>query len=219
MRTFDKSMKTLTLCAWVLLVLGFPLIEQGRAAGLTWHASRAEAVTAARNSAKLILLLAGRDTCGNCTYMKTTVCESPAVRALIDGNYVCWYCPIDYSSEWEAYRGGLGGFTLPLICVIDPGDPLNYLDRSTSIQAISVFQPRLLDHLPTSEIRASPILASGAPRLLWRGESLFRYRVLESTDFAAWRFAGALVHGDGSPIEFTGVSADTPRFYRVMGFK
>ncbi|HOY59655.1 MAG TPA: thioredoxin family protein [Verrucomicrobiota bacterium] len=212
-------MKTHTLWAWVLLALGFSLNEQGQAAGLVWHSSRAEAVTAARNSAKLILLLAGRDTCSNCTYMKTTVFESPAVRALIDGNYVCWYCPIDDSSEWEAYRGGLGGFTLPLICVIDPGDALNYLDRSTSIQSISVFQARLLGHLPTSEIRASPIIESGARRLLWPGESTFRYRVLESADFAAWRFVGALVRGDGSPIEFTGVSADTPRFYRIMGFK
>ena len=212
-------MKTLTLCVWVVLALGFPFNEPGQAAGLVWHSSRAETVTAARNTAKLILLLAGRDACGNCMYMKTTVCESPEVRALIDGNYVCWYCQIDYSTEWQAYRGGLGGFTLPLICAIDPGDSLNYLDRSTSIQTISVFQPRLRSHLPTSEIRASPTFESGAPRLLWHGESGFRYRVLESADFAAWSLVGALVRGDGSPIEFTDVSADTPRFYRIMGFK
>jgi len=185
---------------------------------VVWHATRAEAVEAARNSGKLILLLAGRDTCGNCQYVKNTVCETPSVRQLIDTNYLCWFCPVDNSTEWYPYAGGLGSFTLPLICVIDPGDSTKYLDRSTATQSASAFTDRLSSHLPSNAI-AVTLLRTTSSRLGWTTESQLRYRVLRSEDLLHWDFVGAVVLGDGARIDFADSSIAKHGFYRVMGFR
>lgn len=211
------SIKARAVCFWIIVACGMALGFSGRTAELSWAGSRAEAVTAARNSAKLVLMLAGRDSCGNCMYMKG-LCESSTARPVIDANYICWDCPYDESTEWRVYATDLGSITLPLICVIDPGDPLKYLDRSTSIQAESTFRKRLLDHLPTQEI-VSTIGFQQTPRLVWGSESTLYYRVLRSTDFATWSFVGALVPGTGSPVAIEDASSGSECFYRVMGFK
>jgi hypothetical protein len=113
---------------------------------LTWQTSKSAALTKARNEGKLVMLLAGRTTCGNCAYMKSTVCESvsPAIRSLIQCEYVPWFCDVDSSQEWQAYASGLGSFTLPMICCIDPKNSATYLDRTTSIQEKQPFYTRLL---------------------------------------------------------------------------
>jgi hypothetical protein len=116
--------------------------------GINWYSSRSDAVQNARDNGRLVLLVAGRPACWNCQYMKDTICEIPAVRSVIDLNYSCWFCDIDESTEWYSYASGLGSFTLPLVCVIDPDVPLSYLDRTTGIQAENVFQNRLESHLP-----------------------------------------------------------------------
>ncbi|MEI7902152.1 MAG: thioredoxin family protein, partial [bacterium] len=109
----------------ICLLASVPLAASGDS--IDWCSSRTGAVQRALDSGRLILLLAGRTTCGNCQYMKGTVCESASVRGVIDADYVCWFCPIDDSTEWYSYAGGLGSFYLPLICVIDPGSPTAYL--------------------------------------------------------------------------------------------
>ena len=93
-----------------------------------------------------MLLLAGRDTCGNCQYMLNTVCESlsPPIEALIQDRYVPWYSQVDSNADWQPYASGLGTFTLPLICCIDPNTTNQYLDRTTDIQTAQVFYDRLL---------------------------------------------------------------------------
>ena len=113
--------------------------------GVEWVSDRDEAVSRAIAEGKMILLLAGRDTCGNCNYMRHTVMELPDISEILNDSYVCWYCIVDTSTQWYPYAGGLGSFTLPLICVIDPADPLVYLDRSTSVVYADVFKPRLLE--------------------------------------------------------------------------
>jgi hypothetical protein len=211
-------MKPFKPSAGMLAGIGFMIHLTGSADPVVWQAARAEAVEAARNSGKLILLLAGRDTCGNCQYMKNTVCETPSVRQVIDANYVCWYCPVDSSTEWYPYAAGLGSFTLPLMCVIDPGDSTNYLDRSTGTQSVSVFKDRLSSHLPTNAI-AVTILRTTSSRLRWATESQLQYRVLGSEDLIHWNFVGGVVFGDGSPTEFEDSSTANRCFYRVMGFR
>ena len=118
------------------------------AATLTWLESKSDAVSAAKSQGKLVLLLAGRDTCGNCQYMLNTVCESlsPSVKALIQARYVPWYSEVDSNADWQPYASGLGSFTLPLICCIDPNTTNQYLDRTTAIQMAEGFYDRLLTH-------------------------------------------------------------------------
>jgi hypothetical protein len=201
---------------WAALFL---LLNPAAHAGpVVWQASRAQAVEAARNSGKLILLLAGRDTCGNCQYMKNTACESPSVRSVIDANYVAWYCLVDSSTEWYAYASGLGTFTLPLICVIDPADSMAYLDRSTNIQDASYFRDRLKVHLPTQAIDFA-LIRTTSSRLRWTTETGFKYRVQQSADLAHWTFLGNVVLGTGSHTEFSDGAAANRCFYRIMGFK
>lgn len=112
---------------------------------LVWKTSKAEAVSAAISGGKKILLVAGRETCGDCSYMKNTVCESttPPIQSLIQEKFVTWFCNVDSSTEWNSYAGGLGSFYLPLICCIDPNHPDNYLDRTTGTQTPEEFHARL----------------------------------------------------------------------------
>lgn len=83
--------------------------------------------------------------------MKFTVCEqtSPPIKSLIEQDYIPWYSNVDNSTEWYTYASGLGSFTLPLICIIDPNDSNNYLNRTTGVQNANDFYARLLSHNPT----------------------------------------------------------------------
>lgn len=211
-------LKSFKLSAWMLAGVCFMAHFTGNADPVVWQKTRAEAVEIARNSGKLILLLAGRDTCGNCQNMKNTVCETSSVRQVLDTNYVCWYCLVDTSKEWNAYAAGLISFSLPLMCVIDPGDTNKYLDRSTGTQSVSVFKDRLSSHLPTTPT-AVTILPTTSPRLGWATESQLRYRVLKSEDLIHWTFVEGLILGDASPTAFEDLSVADRCFYRVMGFK
>jgi hypothetical protein len=211
-------MKAFKPGSWMLAGVCLMIHVAGYAEPVVWRASRAQAVEAARNSGKLILLLAGRETCPNCQYMKYTVCETPAVRQVLDANYVCWFCPVDNSAEWYAYADGLGTSTLPLMCVIDPGASTQYLDRSTATQSASGFKTRLVSDLPTNH-RTITVSRTISSRLCWATENQLRYRVLKSEDMTSWSFVGGLVYGDGSPKEITDSSTAGRCFYRVMGFQ
>ena len=134
--------------AWMPAAVFLAMSFAVHADPLVWKSTRAEAVEAALSSGKLVLFVAGTETCAYTQYMKATVCETPDVRAVIDASYVCWFCDMNTSTEWLSYAGGLGGILLPLICVIDPTDPAHYLDRSTDTQTESVFKDRLNSHLP-----------------------------------------------------------------------
>ncbi len=118
---------------------------------LVWQTSKADAVALAKSEGKQILLVAGRETCGNCKYMRYTVCESasPAIKQLIEDNFILWFCDVDTNTDWYQYADGLGSFTLPLICLIDPDDPDKYLDRTTDIQSPEDFYARLLNSIPS----------------------------------------------------------------------
>jgi hypothetical protein len=131
---------------FVLLVAFVCLASNAYGGTLVWKTSKTEAVSAAISEGKKILLLAGRETCGNCSYMKNTVCESisPAIKTLIQQKFVLWFCDVDASSDWYTYASGLGSFYLPLMCCIDPNNPDTYLDRTTGIQSPDEFYARLL---------------------------------------------------------------------------
>lgn len=211
-------MRTTRLTLWLVAAASLLLIAPSRAAQTAWLKSRAQAVETARNSGKLILLLAGRESCGNCQYMRNTVCESAGVKPQLTGNFVCWFCPVDDSTEWYAYASGLGGFTLPLMCVIEPGNSMSYLDRTTGIQSPSTFGDRLNSRLPTQPI-ALNLTRTTTSRLHWVSEPSCQYRVLRSTDLTHWTLVGGVVAGSGSGVEFADSSAGAYGVYRVMGFR
>ncbi len=112
---------------------------------LVWQTSKSEAISVAEKERKKILMLAGRETCGNCEYMRNTVFEStsPPIKSMIQGNFVPWFCDFDSSTEHHIYESGLGNYYLPLICSIDPDDSDNYLDRTTGTQSPEEFYSRL----------------------------------------------------------------------------
>jgi hypothetical protein len=129
---------------WFIMCVG---LSTASPASLTWLESKTDAVSSAKSQGKLVLLLAGReDTCGNCRYVLNTVCESlsPPVKALIQDRYVPWYCDLDTNADWQPYALGLGNFSLPLICCIDPNTTNQYLDRTTGVPTTQDFYDRLL---------------------------------------------------------------------------
>ena len=103
-------------------------------APLNWYKSQAQALSIAQNEGKFVLLIAGRNTCGNTRYMRK-ICESNIpLRRLIEQNFVAWYCNTD-SKEWYKYAQGLSdSIYLPLICCIKPSATVLFFDRSTGTQ-------------------------------------------------------------------------------------
>ncbi|HOW98163.1 MAG TPA: thioredoxin family protein [Kiritimatiellia bacterium] len=208
------------LLIFAAATLGFA--APARSDSIEWCDSRAAAVEQALNSGRLILLLAGRESCGNCHYMKYTVCETNSVRSILDADYVCWFCPVDTSTEENPYTGGLGSYTLPLICVIDPGNPLAYLDRTTGIQYEPTFVPRLLGHLPpvTAAVERIEWTENGALRVVMSGATGFSYRVLSADSLAgSWRTNGAAAAGPGGVCSNDLPPSAAGGFFKVIGFR
>lgn len=100
---------------------------------LTWQTSFAAAKAAAIAQNKLIVLVGGRDSCGNCRYMYSTTFEQAAVRNVVDLAYVPWKADLDRDSDWEVYESGMGDYGLPLIVLIDPLAASGYIHRYQGI--------------------------------------------------------------------------------------
>jgi len=208
--------------AWFIMCLGW---STASAASLTWLESKTDAVSAARSQGKLVLLLAGReDTCGNCRYMLNTVCESlsPPVKELIQDRYVPWYCDVDTKSDWQPYALGLGSFTLPLICCIDPNTTNQYLARTTGVQTAQAFYDRLLAAARTSRPGIQVSLTQGVVSLmitnLTVGITNQVERSFDPSDRGGWSVVSTFV----SPATATNWTEVYDRgcpkaFYRVSG--
>lgn len=117
-----------------------------------WQFLRANAFSKAQSENKKIIFFAGRPQCSICSYVINNVLVSsdPPVSDIIKQHYVLWYSHVDTSTEWYPYASGLGSFTLPLICIIDPSGQKIYEDRSTGPQYAAAFYNRLLHHIPDS---------------------------------------------------------------------
>jgi thioredoxin-related protein len=115
---------------------------------LIWQNSRKAAFEKARAEKKKVLLFGGRESCGNCRYMRTQVFETmkPPVKALLEKHYVLWFSDIDNSTEWYRYAAGFKQIELPLICVIDPDSVKTYEDRTTGRQHSPGFYSMISKH-------------------------------------------------------------------------
>jgi|GEM_PF-2717542 len=101
---------------------------------LDWKTSKSQAMSAARSQNKLVLLIAGRDECGNTTYTRTEALPSEPLLSLVQEKFVLWYSNVDTSTEYYSYSSGLSEYILPLIAVIDPNQESKYLARITGYQ-------------------------------------------------------------------------------------
>lgn len=162
-------MKNYRSWLWVMVAIGW-LTQTTAPAAISWKTNRAEAVTAAQASGKLILLIAGLTTDYNTPFMRTNMCERASIRAVIDPNYICWFANMStIPQEWIVYTPVLETFSPPLICVIDPNDSLSYLDRTTDIQSDeAVFLARLRSHLRWDA--GYTLSGGGWRRLTWFGD-------------------------------------------------
>ncbi len=201
MRTLSHSLFAACVCSCLLLV------RTSVAQPLTWHDSKSNAMSSALSQGKLVLLMAGRHTCPNCNYMQGTVCEtvSPPIKALIQSQFVPWFCAVDTSTEWYAYASGLGAWTLPMICCIDPANPDVYLDRTTAIQDTQVFYDRLLaqagNQTATSRI-GQCCISNGRISLTLTNLVIGKTNVIErSVDLKSWTSVGDRIGLHGGKVK------------------
>ena len=127
------SHTTLWSCALLLTV-------SGRAESLVWLSSLADARASALNQDKLILLMAGSPACSHCIYMETVVCEAANVRPIIDEIYVPWFSDLGYATDYQPYASGLGSWSYPLSCMIDPRTEGVWLLRQNGSYAAQTFE-------------------------------------------------------------------------------
>jgi len=122
---------------------------------ITWLSTRTDAIAAGKAQGKKILLLGGDTNCSRTLNFKDVVCEmtSPPIKSQIENNLIPWFGDRSkapggkfYNSDWYSYPSGLGAFIFPLLCVIDPNDANNYLDRTADRQDPQVFYDRLLKY-------------------------------------------------------------------------
>lgn len=97
--------------------------------------TKAEAVGQAMRENKRILLVRGRETCGNTRATLFSSIPSASVKALVDAGYVLWYSNCDEQQDASSYAAGLGPYTLPLVCILDPQDMSSYVARTTGYQS------------------------------------------------------------------------------------
>ncbi len=151
--TGNKVIKIKMLLSGILLISFLSGNHYSFAGELKWEKYAILAFYKARSEKKKIVLFVGRDSCEKCRYMRTQVFESmkPAVKTLLENNFVLWFSDADESTEWHRTAGDLKEISLPLICIIDPDSGKIYEDRTTGIQHAPYFYSRLLKHVGKTE--------------------------------------------------------------------
>lgn len=113
-----------------------------------WYENRDEAIEAAKEQDKNILLLYGRNSCGNCSAAKKFLNEDPSLRKVVDENFILWFCDTNTCDYGDDYYPG-GPYYLPLLCVLDPYNPVPALDFTTGYKDAAQIQKLLESKLPT----------------------------------------------------------------------
>ncbi|MGI6300999.1 MAG: thioredoxin family protein [Verrucomicrobiota bacterium] len=209
-----------TVRTWSLLLLLTAALPGPRvqAAELDWETSREAALDRAAAEGKRVLLLAGRNSCAFCQHVKTVVCEDPAVRGVLDQYYVPWYSLIDDSTEWHPYALGLIQFNLPLIAIVDPDRPQQFLQRSTGDRQEAEF----LEFVQAWAKPKPPKLflqseSGGQLFLRWTTDPAMRYRVEVSTDHGdSWQALSDDLLGAAQPEYLFPIEPAAHARFRVM---
>ncbi len=151
----------IALCLWVGCTNAF-------ADQIVWETDLDTAIALGKAQGKKILLVGGDKDCAVTQYMKQGACESvsPPIKSVIEQYFIPWYSERSdlgiYFTQWSYYAKGIvGSFNLPLICVIDPNDSGNFLDRTTGKQDLQVFYSRLLQYsTPQCTLTISPSVSA-----------------------------------------------------------
>lgn len=95
-----------------------------------WYTSRSEAIAAAQKTGKKIFLICGCDLCYDALTTKLA-CEDQSVKPELTAKCVLWYSNHDTQGDESGKYLPCGDFEFPVVCVIDPNDPDNYIKRAT----------------------------------------------------------------------------------------
>jgi hypothetical protein len=145
----NKMIKIKIFLSCILLISFLSANNYSFAGELKWETTVRSAFFKAMSQKKKIVLFVGRNSCGKCKYMRMQVFESakPPVKTLLEKHFVLWFADADEDKEWYRVARGLGEFSLPLICIIDPDSGKTFEDRSTGIQHSPDFYSRLLKYI------------------------------------------------------------------------
>ena len=145
---------------------------------------------------------------------------------------VSWHANIDESTEWQRYASGLGPFSLPLMCLVDPAKPGVALARWTGLISAKTFLhhlqgqtekclPLVITNLPPGPLdgasfvvrgiaRANAVMGGTIPgasveRVLWRLNGTSLFQTADGT--TNWSAQASLPHGTNvfeSYVEYDG---------------
>lgn len=154
-------------CIPILAVFLFYPATGAQAQTTASYVDKATAFSEAKAQGKMILMVAGRVSCGNCAYMRSSVfpVSNPDVKGTLASRYVIWNPDVDFTGDHWPYSPS-GGGTLPFMAVIDTSTPAVALDKTTGIQEVEPFHARISQYFP-----GTPTLEKLGPWPLAAGSS------------------------------------------------
>ena len=118
-----------------------------------WYEDRDEAFALAQEEGKFVFLLYGKTECPHCNAAKEHISKAP-IDKIIKDNFVLWFCDYDIPEKraqgvgYQEYY--VGSISLPLLCVIDPKNPMPALSYSTGGKTAIQIENILNANLPTA---------------------------------------------------------------------
>ena len=128
---------------------------------LIWLEDKEEVFKIAKEQQKLIFLLSGRHTCPLCRRTMLNLDSVSDLRQVVDSHYIMWFSNFDTwegKAETRIYTQHLldeGATTLPLVAVINPEDPENYVSSfwgSKTASFIKTFLTNAIKITPNESI-------------------------------------------------------------------
>jgi hypothetical protein len=127
---------------------------------LVYETTQANAIARAKAEGKMILTEFGRPTCSDCLAMRTRFnLLSPALKQWILASCVLWESDIDLSSEYVPYASGLGAFSLPLMCFVDPAKPGAFTARYNGL----IGAPTFFGDIKAQALKNLPVVVTSLP--------------------------------------------------------
>ena len=188
--------------------------------------SRAEAIARANAEGKMILTDFGRPTCEDCWGVTNAfwTTNNPPLRQLLGASCIIWDANIDTTSEYNAYTTGLDVWALPLVCLVDPNNPLTYFGpRYTGLFTATLFynnlqkmikanMPLCVTNLPAGALNNNAFTVQGLAttnatlvgsvkgvpisRVMWRIKATDAFQPASGT--SAWSASVSLAPGDNT---------------------
>lgn len=150
---------TLTFKCILFTFCMFLVVEKALAAddnSSNWYESKEEAFSVAKEQNKHVLLIMGSDDCSNCKIVKNFL-NRPELKVITDKSYILWYCDTNKSDEGYVYDGMYPSAYIPLVCIINPNDPMSPLHHSNGMVSANNLKTALENNQPTGNQTISDI--------------------------------------------------------------